>query len=465
MKITPATRRQFIRRTSAAALAFSIVPRHVLGGPRFVPPSEKVNLALVGAGGMGRANLQALFQEPDAQVIAVVDPAESYTYTRGYQGARGRLPAKDEIEKHYAEKTPNFRCQAYEDFRVMLEKERAVDAVLCATPDHLHAHVSVLAMRAGRHIYCEKPLAHNIWETRYVARVARETGLATQMGNQGHSFEGIRQTIELLWAGAVGTVREIHVWPRSGRYNPALTAWPAAPEPVPAGFNWDLWLGPREPRPYHPAYAPFSWRDFWAFGGGPLGDFGCHDMNASVWAFDLKTPSRVEAVATASIHEEVTAPGAIIYYDFPASARWPALRLTWYYGGLRPATPAALGRYPLPARGSLFVGDKGVVVTGDSSSAPRLFPEKLRQEYKKGPVVLPRSKGHHRDWLDACKGGPPAGSNFEWASRLTEIVQLGILALRTGKAIEWDAAGMQARGVPQAEPFIRQTYRQGWEMA
>jgi predicted dehydrogenase len=465
MKITPSTRRQFLGRTSAAVAAFYIVPRHVLGGAGFVPPSEKINIALVGAGGMGRANLRQLFLEPDAQVTAVADAVESFSYSRGYSGAGGRLPAKALIEKHYAEKTTNFRCQAYEDFRVMLEKEKSVDAVLCATPDHLHAHVSVLAMQAGKHVYCEKPLAHDIWETRHVAKVARETGRASQMGNQKMSDEGVRQTVEHLWSGAIGGIREIHVWVSAGRYNSELTTWPAPSERVPAGFNWDLWLGPLEPRPFNPAYAPFSWRDFWTFGGGPMGDFGCHDLNAAVWAFDFKTPVRVEAVTTRSIHPEVTSPGAVVYFDFPASAKWPALRLTWYFGGLRPATPPTFGRYPMPGRGALYIGDKGVLLTGNSGGAPRLFPEARRQEHGTPPATIARSKGHHRDWLDACKGGAPAGSNFDWASRLTEIVHLGTLAIRTGKVIEWDATNMQARGAPEAEPLVRKSYRSGWELA
>jgi len=263
MKVNPSTRRQFLTQSSAAVAAFTILPRHVLGGPRFVPPSEKVNIALVGAGGMGRSNMGRVLELEDAQIIAVVDPAEYYDDAgRTYDKPRGRRPTQADIEKHYREKTPNFRCAGYEDFRVMLEKEKAVDAVLCATPDHLHAHVSAMAMRAGKHIYCEKPLAHNIWETRYLERLARETGLATQMGNQGQSAEGIRQTVEYLQGGAIGTVREIHVWPRSGRYNPALTKWPDKSAPVPAGLNWELWLGPRESWPFHPTYAPFTWRDF-----------------------------------------------------------------------------------------------------------------------------------------------------------------------------------------------------------
>ena len=210
------TRRQFMGSVAAAAAAM-IVPRHVLGGPRFVPPSEKVNVALVGAGGQGRENTRALFQEPDVQVIAVADPAEHWNLDAWYyKGNAGRMPVKAEVEKHYGEKTPDFRCTDYEDFRVLLEKEKAVDAVLCATPDHLHAYVSVLAMRSGKHVYCEKPLTHNIGEARKVAAVAKETGLATQLGNFGHSRETIRQTCEWIWDGVIGPVREVHIWVRAG---------------------------------------------------------------------------------------------------------------------------------------------------------------------------------------------------------------------------------------------------------
>lgn len=461
------SRRHFIK-TAAAATAvstFNIVPRHVLGGPRFVPPSEKVNVAIVGAGGQGRVNLRQLLQLDDVQVIAVADAAESFSLENFYyKGMGGRLPTKADIEKHYAEKTPNFRCADYEDFRVMLKKEKAVDAVLCATPDHLHAYVSCVAMRAGKHVYCEKPLTHNIWESRHVAKVAAETGVATLLGSQGHSSLGTRETIEYIQDGAIGTVREIHSWVGAKRWNPTLTGKPADTPPVPAGLNWDLWLGPREERPFHPAYFPVAWRDFWAFGTTGIGDFGCHDLNTAVRAFDLPLPERVQAFAAGVMDSEIAPHGSIIHYHFPAGGKRPPMKLTWYDGGLMPEKPEALGAFPLPRRGTLYVGDKGVIQCDGSGGAPRLFPDALRASYQKPEPRLKRSAGHHRDWIDACKGGPAASSPFDYSAHLTEIVLLGVLSLRTGKEIVWDAANMKATGLSAADAFIRESYRPGWEV-
>jgi predicted dehydrogenase len=214
-----------------------------------------------------------------------------------------------------------------------------VDAVVCATPDHLHAAVSVLAMRLGRHVYCDKPLAHNLRETRLIARVARETGVATQMGNHGHSTPGIRETVEHLQAGTIGTVRAVHAWSTGRRNNLALTGRPADAAPMPAGLNWDLWLGPREPRPFHSAYHPVCWRDFWAFGNAGLGDMACHDLDAATWGCDLHAPESVEGSAGGYTDAEIGPHAALVRYRFPARGARPALPLTWYDGGLMPPKP------------------------------------------------------------------------------------------------------------------------------
>jgi predicted dehydrogenase len=443
-----------------------IVPRHVLGGPKFVPPSEKVHVALVGAGGQGRTNVRALFQEPDAQVIAVADPIEAFSLEAFYyKGQGGRKPVRAEIEKRYAEKTPNFRCAEYEDFRVMLEKEKAIDAVLCATPDHLHAYVSVLSMRAGKHVYCEKPLVHNVWEARLVARVAKETGVATQMGNSGHSREGIRQTCEWIWDGVIGPVREVHAWVGANRWNKHLTGRPTDAPPVPPGVQWDLWIGPRQPRPYHPAYTPVTWRDFWDFGGGGLGDFGCHDLDAAFWALDLAEPKTIEARPAGNMNDEIAPHGEVCYYQFGPRGDKPAGRVTWYDGGLKPPCPDEMGPRPLPDRGVLFVGDKGMLLAEGAGGTPRLVPYEKTRDYKKPAPSIPRSKGHHRDWLDACKGGPPASANFAYGARLTELALLGIASLRAGKKLVWDAANMKAVGAPEVDAILRGSYRKGWELA
>ncbi len=462
----PSDRRTFLASAASAAAVATLVPRHVLGGPQHVPPSEKVNVALVGAGGQGRTNVRNLFREADAQVIAVADPiAEEDMSEFYYRGMAGREPVRNEIEKHYAERTPNFRCAAYEDFRAMLDKHKAVDAVLCATPDHLHAYVSILSMRAGKHVYCEKPLAHNVWEARQIARVAKKTGAATQLGNNGHSNLGIRQTCEWIWDGAIGTVREVHAWVGASRWNKHLTGLPTDAPPVPAGVNWDLWLGPREPHPYHPDYTPVRWRDFWAFGSGGLGDFGCHDLDAACWALDLDAPRSVESLPAGYTDAQIAPHGEMCYYEFGPRGDRPDVRVTWYDGGLKPPCPDEIPEgSSLPGRGVLFVGDKGRMLCDGAGGAPRLLPYERTAEYVKPAEKIPRSKGHHRDWLDACKGGPPASSNFEYGARLTELVLLGVLSLRLRKKVHWEAAAMRARGLPEADALIKETYRKGWEI-
>ena len=464
------TRRQFLTKSAvAAAISFpTIVPRHVLGGPRFVPPSEKINIAIVGAGGKGKNNTQKLLEYDDAQVIAIADPSEYWDLANFYYKTEaGRGPVKKMVEEHYASKTPNHRVAEYEDFREMIEKDSSIDAIVCSTPDHTHACVSALSMRAGKHVYCEKPLTHNVWEAREVARIAKETGLATQMGNSGHSTDGIRQTVEYLRAGAIGTVREAHSWVPATRWNPGLEGLPQDSSPLPKGLNWDLWIGPREQRDFHQALAPVAWRDFWTYGCGALGDFGCHDMDAATWAFDLPPPESVEVAPAGFSNADIAPYGEIGYYHFPARGDQPPLKLTWHSGGLRPEHHDALPpTFKLPRRGVMFVGDKGVIQCDGAGGAPRLFPESVRTSFKPPAPTIPRSKGHHRDWLDAIKGGPAASSNFDYAARLTEITLLGVLSLRLGgKKIHWDAANLKATNLPEADAFIQEPVRKGWEIA
>ncbi len=460
-------RREFLSTLAATVATVSIVPRHVLGGPGTVAPSDKVNVALVGAGGQGRSNCESLFREPSAQIIALADPAESFSLENFYyKGMGGREPVRSLIETHYRKSTPNHRVATYVDFREMLDREKAIDAILCATPDHLHAWVTTHALRAGKHVFCEKPLTHNIWEAREVARVTRETGLATQMGNIGHSTEDMRKTVEALQAGVIGEVREVHAWVSASRWNPTLVGRPTEAVVIPKGLNWDLWLGPRADRPFHSAYFPVAWRDFWDFGGSNIGDFACHDLDAATWALQLSAPRSIEASAAGTWNQEIAPHGSLIRYQFDAMGHQSKVDVYWYDGGLKPPRHEWLeADFELPRRGVLFVGTRGLLFCHGAGGAMRVFPATRDEQPTLPPPSLVRSQGHHRDWLLACKGGPPASANFEYGARLTEIALLGVLALRSGRSIDWDAEKMQARGFPEAEALLREPIRTGWELA
>ncbi len=461
------SRRKFIKDAAFTTAGFTIVPRFVLGGKGYTPPSDKVNVGIVGVGGRGRRNINQLLNLNDVQVTAIADPAEYWDLADFYyRSEAGRGPVKKLIEEAYADRSPNYKVAEYKDFRRMLEEEKNLDAILCATPDHTHAYVSILSMRANKHVYCEKPLTHNIWEARQVQKVTRETGLATQMGNQLHSSEGIRTTVEYLRAGLIGPVKEIHAWVPASRWTASLKGVPKSSSTLPKGLDWDLWLGPREMRPFHKTYAPVSWRDYWDFGCGAMGDFGCHDLDAAVWAFNLPAPETVELFPAGYSDQDIVPYGEIGYFQFPAQADQPAINLTWYSGGLRPPHHDLLPKdLMLSRRGALYVGEKGIMLYEGSGKAPKLFPENLNDDAKITTPTLGPTNGHHRDWIDAIKGGPAASSNFEYGARLTEITLLGVLSLRLGgKKIYWDAANMKATGLPEADPFIRETVRKGWEM-
>ncbi len=460
------SRRAFLKNTALSTTGFMIVPRHVLGGRGYVAPSDKVNIAAVGVGGRGKENVAELLKLNDVQVTAIADPAWYWDLAAFYyRTTAGRGPVREMVEKHYAATTPNYKVAEYEDFRVMLEKETALDAILCATPDHTHAYVSLYGMRAGKHVYCEKPLTHNLWEARMVQKVAKETGLATQMGNQMHSTPMVRNAVEYLRAGVIGNIREVHSWVPATRWDKSLTGMPDETNPVPAGLNWDLWLGPRSSRPFNKAYVPVTWRDFWEFGCGALGDFGCHDMDAATWGLNLPAPETVEVLPAGYSDANITPYGEIGYYQFPAQGGDPPLKLNWYSGGLRPALPEmAPEGFTFSRRGAMYVGDKGIMVTG-GSPVPKVFPDDLYASSSNPATTLAPTNGHHRDWVDAIKGGPAASSNFEYGAHLTEITLLGVLSLRLGgQKIYWDSRNLKAKGLDDADQYIREPERSGWEM-
>ncbi len=459
-------RRDFLSAATATTVGWSIVPRHVLGGPGYIAPSDRVNVALIGAGGQGRTNCRELFKLDDVRVVAVADPIQELDLSKFYYGGKGgREIVGDEIDQHYRKVDSRFACQRFVDFREMLDKQSGIDAILCATPDHLHAYVSIYSMRKGKHVYCEKPLTHNVAEARLVAKVAKETGRVTQMGNQGHATEGIRQTVEWIRDGAIGTVKEVHAWSGASRWNPQLQGAPTDAMEVPSGVQWDLWLGPRQPRPYHSAYCPVSWRDFWDFGTGGLGDIGCHDMDAAVWALDLRHPTRIEGRPGGKMNEQIAPHSEMVYYDFDRRGDFPPIRMTWYDGGLKPPTPTGMPEtFKLDGRGTLFVGEKGWIVCGGAGAPPKLYPESLDKSYQRPKPSIPRVKGHHRDWIDSIKGGPAPSSNFEYGARLTEIVLLGTAAVRFNGTLHWDAAKMSFKEGEKANRLLTEEYRDGWKL-
>ncbi len=461
-----ASRREFLK-TSGTVAAAMIVQPHVLGGPAHTAPSDRVNVALVGAGGRGRQNVRELLMLNDVRVTAVADPAEHWDLSKFYyRGEAGRLPVCDQIEQHYQQNEPGFKCQQHADYRELFAtKTSEFDAVLCATPDHMHAHATLAAIRAGKHVYCEKPLTHNIAEARLVSRSAAEAGVATQLGNQGHSKDTIRETVELIRSGAIGEVAEVHAWVPATRWNQTLTTPPVTAQAIPRGLNWDLWCGVRTPPAFHEVYAPVAWRDFWAFGCGAMGDFGCHDLDSAVWALDLGLPNRIEMRAAGTSDPSLAPFGEIGYFDFPASGARGPVRVNWYSGGLLPPTPHELpDSVSLPRRGVLFVGSEGVMLCGGAGGQAVIYPEEHAKAVQSPEQTLKRSAGHHRDWVDAIKGGPPASSEFSYGAKLTEITLLGLVAMRTGKIIQWDADKMSASDCPEADQIVQGEYRDGWRL-
>jgi len=438
------SRRDFLRRGGLWLGAAAGAPGFLAGGSS---PGGKLNIACVGVGGRGWSDLQAVDGE---NIVAICDV--------------------DEVRAGAALKRFGRR-RFYRDFRRMLDRHaKEIDAVVAATPDHTHAAVVMAAIELGKHVYCEKPLAHSLYEARRVTEAARAKGVRTQLGNQGHSFSSIRRFCEMIWSGVIGQVREIHAFCRHS-YCPSTRVRPKETPPPPKTLDWDLWLGPAMWRPYHPVYLPGKWRGWVPFGTGIVGDWVCHVVDPVFWALDLGAPTvvRAEAVdyADPRIRAETYPPGARIEYQFPAKGSRPAVKLTWHEGSAAPPRPPELepGR-ELPRIGAWVAGDKGTIMYGSHGAAGvQLIPAKRMREYKMPPPTLPRSKGHHREWIEACKGGPEAGSNFNYGGPLTEIALLGVLAMRfNGQTLHWDARSLRVLNLPEANRWVRPPWREGWRL-
>jgi predicted dehydrogenase len=437
-------RRRFLAAVAGAVAGFHLVPRRVLAGDEQAPPSERLNIAGIGVGGQGGGVLRQL-AELGQNVVALCD-----------------------VDGKYAANTFKTYPQAeiFQDYRVLLDKRRDVDAVVIGTPDHMHAPVSVAALRAGKHVYVEKPMAHSIEEARVMTRLALETGLVTQVGNAGHAGEGLRLTREWIQAGLIGAVREVHCWSdRPGTFWKQNMDRPTETPPVPDTLDWNLWLGAAPERPYHPVYCPRSWRGWFDFGTGAMGDMAVHNMDPAFYALDLDAPTGAEAQTSQPLMRESYPAWSIITYQFAAKGSRPAVKVIWYDGGKLPPRPAELEpSRQLGDNGIYFVGDRGTIVAGGWSGTPRLIPESRMKEVQLPPKSIPRSVGHHAEWIQACKERKPEGAKagFAYSGPYTESLLVGNLALRLQMPIEWDSTAMQATNAPEAEPLIRKTYRAGF---
>ena len=446
MRGSRVSRRDFLCSTAATGFALTFIPDRVWGA------NERVNVACIGIGGKGASDVTGA-AGAGGNIVALCDVDDNRRARKG-KDSRDRFP----------------EAKYYRDFRVMLDKEdKQIDAVTVSTPDHTHCHAAVTAMRMGKHVYCQKPLTHSIWEARLMTQTAAEHRVATQMGNQAHAGEPIRRGVELIRAGIIGKVSEVHTWTNRPVWPQGLSE--RLPEmPVPSGLDWDLWLGPAPVRPYNAGYVPFKWRGWWDFGTGALGDMGCHIMDMPFWALDLKYPTAVSADQEGNTVESGPT-ASTVTYRFAPGPYSTDLKFCWYDGKRMPSDEI-IGDVGMPADrvaknfDLVMIGEKGKFFFKRSSTKWAVTPASRLEEFDIDgtPVTLPRVKDEDAEWIDACKGGPPALSNFSYSGLLTEVVLLGNLAIRLGKPIEWDGEAMKAKSAPEANELIRREYRKGWEL-
>ncbi|HLH54111.1 MAG TPA: Gfo/Idh/MocA family oxidoreductase [Verrucomicrobiae bacterium] len=463
-------RRRFLYYSALATAGVAAFPAIGKPRPRIPGAGEKLRIGCVGAGGKGSSDIQHCSGE---EIVAICDADEK-------QAVKAR-------EAH-----PNARY--YQDWREMLDKEeKNIDAVTVSIPDHSHALVASAAIKMGKHVYCQKPLTQTVYEARYLRKLAKDYKVVTQMGNQGSSEDGLRRAVEVVQAGVIGPVKQIHVWTNRPIWPQGITR-PQGEDPVPAGFNWDLWLGPAAPRPFKKdVYHPFKWRGWFDFGTGALGDMACHTANMPFRAAKLGYPRLVELVDHSELNPDTYPKTAKIRFVFPAREGLPETEFFWYDGNpkdtsvkpLRPGEEITQDIREMmdkvPDSGCLLIGEKGRLFSPDDYGARFFVRLNDEKELKNGkdhealksvPVTLPRNHlatdtdaKQHLEWIEACKGGPVPYSNFEIAAYLTEIILLGCVALRVGKALEWDGPKMRATNAPEAAHFVKREYRKGFRLA
>jgi predicted dehydrogenase len=443
------SRRRFVKASALGAASLVILKDSRIAAA--YRANEKLNIAIIGACGQGEWNAGNVAGE---NLVALCDVDERRT---------------DEVHKKYP------RARRYADFRKMLDEIHSqIDAVVVSTADHTHAVAAVAAMKLGKHVYCEKPLTRTVREARIMRETAIQQKVMTQMGNQGSATEALRRAVELAWSGTVGQLREAHIWLAGGN---GPQDRPKDQPPVPPGLHWDLWLGPAPARPYHPDYVPASWRNWRAFGSGAGGDMGCHTANMafralkldSLWKTETATKSdspaiiRIEAEAS-EIHPETYPRRLVAKLEFPARGDLPPVKMTWYNGGPKPPKDVLLG-YPMTDWGCLVRGAKGAVFSSCPWNTRFLLLPKAQFEGYQGPAAsLPRSVGHHAEWILACKGGPKPFSNFEVGGPLTEIIQLVNVASLVRSAIEYDPLAGKIVNCAQADQLLHRDYRPGWAL-
>jgi predicted dehydrogenase len=435
-------RRQFVAAATGAVLAAPSV-LHAQN------PNNRLNIAVIGCGGRGAANLAAVSSE---NIVALCDVSQ-----RAIDAAAAKFPKAR-------------RCS---DFRQLFDHQREFDAVVISTCEHTHAFATMLALRHGKHVYCEKPLTHSIWEARRVREEAARTKVATQMGIQIHATENYRRVVELVQSGAVGAIREVHVWvSRAWGWQSAEAAKrnrdivtvvdrPKAGQPVPAELNWELWLGPAPERPFHSVYVPGpKWYRWWDFGNGTMSDLGSHWIDLPFWALRLRAPRSVEASGPPP-HREIAPASMSAAYDYPARGDLPEVRLTWHQGENKPKL-WRIGAIPRWDNGCLFIGARGMILADYSRHV--LLPEMNFRDFQRPMPTLPRPSGHHAEWIAACKTNLVTSADFEYSGWLTEANHLGNVAYRVGRRIEWDAAKLVCTNAAEANALIRREYRKGWQL-